>query len=235
MSLLARRGSLFTPDAGSFTAPTFVGDPTTSWGLTGSTAVTADPPPGVASGHYQLVVAGIVSSSPTFGATPAGWTKLIDVTVTYSDAASTGRLGLFESTTATSAFSVPQVGSGRAWRSIRAAWAGHGGRVGNPVQTTTGVTGSPATPPVTTSDPNSLVIGIGMAEEPDAGTGWGFTGTGSFTTRSNATAVNAIESIALVVGDLVVATPSANVSTNYTLTNPSEAVMVSVVLRGAPA
>lgn len=235
MSLrLARRGSLFTPDSASYTAPTYVA--ATEQAGTGASSVNIDIPAGVVSGHYQLCAIILASSTPTFGTVPANWSKIVDVTITYSDAATSSRVGLFESTTDTAAqFIIPQGGTARAWRAARAAWSGHGGRTTPPVQANIGVTSSPATPAITTSDPNSLVIGIGYAEEPDGGLGWGFTSTGSFTTRMNASAENVTESTAIVIADLLVATPSANITTNFGLTTASESSLISVVLRGAPA
>jgi hypothetical protein len=230
--LVHRRGSLFAPSGTSFIAPTFV---ESTSGSGSSSTVTASAPTGVASGHYQLIAVGIASGTPTFGTTPADWTKLFDVTISYSDGASTGRFGLFESTVDTASFSISQVGTARHWRTARAAWSGHGGRTITPVQVNTGVTANPATPAITTSDSNSLVIGVGVAEEPDGGVGWGFNGTGSFTSRRNATATNGTESLAVVIGDLLVASPTANVTTNFSLPNASESQMSSVVLNGTPA
>lgn len=206
----------------------------------GSNPITAAFPAGVTAAHYQLVIAYIVSSSPTFPTPPDGWNKILDQAITYPDSAtSTGRLGLFEmdnthvdhGTLFDDAFSI-SASSARVWQTIRAAYS-NAIRVGSPLYTFTPLGTSHAVPLTDVAVGNSKVLAIGASEKDSAGTSWGWTALGAATSRRIVLPSNSIESSSIALGDIAVATPTDDVTANFTLSSSQRGNMVSLVLQGA--
>lgn len=215
-------------------------------------------PPGTQPGDYQLVIIPIVSSSPFFGAVPAGWNKLADFTITQSNSASSARLGIFEIDlnhpdhatlynvefdiiqATTNGGTTPLTGNNiRVWASARLAWdlpPGSQGRT-QAIQTLsrTTVTNSHELPPINTTAPDSIVLGIGASEYPNGGTTWEWSGFGSYTEIINNAADNAIEAMTLGIASILQASASTGVTTNFILPTPQGAQLAQIVIDGASA
>jgi hypothetical protein len=199
--------------------------------------------PALAVGDYQLITLIIASSTGTvdLASLPAGWSVILDEQVAYVDSgASSGRFVLIESTTNTAAFSIPGVCS-RRWEAERTYWtipAGSSGRTAPPVFVLTAPGTNHATPAVSTAQPDSLIVGIGGSEVASPGVAWQWSSFGTFTERAN-NGANAGptfgENMCVGVGELPVASPTANVSGTWTLPVTAQAAMVSIVLDGVGA
>lgn len=214
--------------------PTY-GAATTAGAGNGGAAVSLAAPSGLAAGAYQLAIVAIVSSSPTFGAAPNGWTKILDVPLTDPDSSSTSRLGVFESTSDTGPFNIT-LSASRVWQGIRAYWnlpSGSAGRtvaVASMAESGTRGTAHPL-PSVTTTAPDSLIIGIGLSETASAAQSW--SSLGAATSRVTYDALNTIERLWLALGDVQRATPGSGTPATYTTSVADFATLATVVIDGA--
>lgn len=198
----------------------------------GSSAFEAAAPSGVQAGDYQLTVAYIVSSSSNFpDMTGSGWSIILNEAVTYGDGASSGRLVLLESTTATGILTATLTGS-RVFQSARCAWRG-AARSGAPLFAFRAVSAAPSFPAID-APANSLVIGIGGSEVPDAdgNAGWGFTGTDIAIERARINALNGVEPSSIAVGEIQCASAATGVTAAFPLSSSQEGAMASILLVG---
>lgn len=190
-------------------------------------------PSGVAAGDYQIVSIIYASSSGNVGTTPSGWT-LLDNTAMTLPSGDTGRVAIYESTTSTTAFTMTFT-SARVWAAVRAAYtlpAGSSGRVkalGKNIETPTGTT-THATPAMTTTVADSLIIVTGGVDSTSASQNW--TGFGNFTSRAVVNNTNTSEREVICLADRTIASPTSNVTANFTTALADEAGMYAIVLEG---
>lgn len=190
-------------------------------------------PSGVAAGDYQIVAIVYASSSGNVGTTPSGWT-LLDNTAMTLPSGDTGRVAIYESTTSTTAFTMTFTAA-RVWAAVRAAYtlpAGSSGRVkalGKNIETPTGTT-THATPAMTTTVADSLIIAVGGVDSTSASQNW--TGFGNFTSRAVINNTNTSEREVICLADRTLAAATSNVTANFTTALADEAGMYAIVLEG---
>lgn len=224
--------------------PEFGAVSTAGFGTSATASVAA--PSGVGSGDYQLVIVAAASASAVFGTTPAEWALLADIEVQGSaspDRGGSNEVAVYESTTATGAFSVG-IGSSRVWHAARARWVlptGVTGRTVAAAQASVGSTGATSltTPAVTTATANSLAIVVGAFDTGPASNTVKWSGTDGYTARYNAnigagggTADGTIERQCILIADQAVPVSGTSVTGTLTLSGTEEPAVVQVVLNG---
>lgn len=198
--------------------PTCIG---TQIGTKSGTDVTATPLTGVRAGDYQIVVISVGASGETITSVPAGWTLLGQGAGSAGD---TYQMLVYASTTDTGTANWVKSGT-RETQVVRAAWRGvaSAGTPAGPV--INGTTTTHATPAVTPSQANSVVVGIATIDNPSTSswtppTGW----TERF---DNSTSLQSI-----TIADVVVPSPTSTTGT-FTSSLSDEALTFAIVL--APA
>lgn len=226
--------------------PTFGGSPTTDTVSAGADGGQVDlaAPAGVAAGDYQIVVIAYATGTTSFSE-PAGWIKAIDVALTSptSGGSGSGRMVIYErdaeNDPGAAAFSCT-TGAVRVFAAVRAYWTLPEGSTGRTaaMQSVAEASGTASTthtlPSVTTSVAESLVIGIGVADQtnpPAATLTWD--GWGSLTERVDFQGGNASEIQSIGIADLQVASPATVSGQTVTTSSADEVGLVAIILNGA--
>lgn len=240
--------SIFRPGGGgpSGVAPTFRGF-SVAESSSGSTTVSVPAPSTTPTAtDYQLVALQISSSSADVPVTdPAGWVRRGNIIVqSPPGTSSTSRFVLYEikpdatlaQRQATFALTLT---AGRVWAAVRGCYTTPLGSTGRTVavQSKAEAEGTASVthtlPTVTTTTPNSLVIGFGGSDQVNsvsASQSW--PSTGLMTQRVSYTGTNTTEIQSLTMADMVVPTPSSGVGGTFTTQSLDEVGLFVVVLNG---
>ena len=165
-----------------------------------STTVPVPAPTGVRAGDFQLAVI-TCSADETIAAVPAGWQLLDKPVVTSPTSPNRGGPMLasayYSTSGATGSVSWTKSGTGF-WHAVRSAWRGVVLAQHTAVARPSGT--SQATPPVSPTKPNSIVVGVVAADLPNTPAG-PYTPPGGWTERYDQTRTSGADNLSITIAD----------------------------------
>lgn len=208
------------------TAAAFVAS---SSGTASATSVAVTAPAGLAGGDHQLVVLGVGTDAETLSAAPSGWTLLSNLANTTD----TFRTALYYSDSDTGTATFGKSGSAQGY-AVRLAWRGGPGWATGSVVANAGTssTSTPSLQNVTTTSPDSLVIGVCHAETGAANVAT-HTPPAGWTERFDDTASNGTRRQAVAVFEITKATVGTQTGGTVTVSRSDFVNVFGIALNGA--